>query len=328
MVTGTKNEIGTHYIYALHDPRDDSPRYVGKTKHLSHRLRRHMANPSSGGMRRWISELAEIGQTPRMVIIEVCEGDLWIERERFHVADYRDRFSGLLNVLSGGGGPLDKHYTQEIRQKIGASLRGKKRSPEQIAKMKERKFSPEHRAKISAAGRGRKKSPEHIAKLRGRKLTPEHIAKIKAANLGRKNTPQQLENFRGKKTPEHIAKMRAALTGRNLSPEHVAKLRARKWSIEERIKMSAARKGCKHSQETRAKIGLAGLGRKHRPESLAKMRAKRLTPEQLAKMRSIRPSPEARANMSAGQRRRQQNVKAMLSAKSESLPFIQWDLFR
>lgn len=112
-----------------------------------------------------------------------------------------------------------KHHTAEARAKMSAARRGKKRSPESIAKTVEsnkrrwqdpewrrnhvgRKHTKQEREKISRANKGKKKSPEHIKKqaesmrrrwkdpafrnrFLGRKLSPETRAKIATARIDR-----------------------------------------------------------------------------------------------------------------------------------------------
>ena len=89
-----------------------------------------------------------------------------------------------------------------LRMKQGAGMRGKKHSPEAIAKMKEgcRLRTERQRAdgtldkankKRSEALKGYKKSEEHMANWStartGHKHSPETIAKIKAARALQKN---------------------------------------------------------------------------------------------------------------------------------------------
>ncbi|MFF7870500.1 hypothetical protein ACFZCT_29075 [Streptomyces qaidamensis] len=60
----------TGSIYTLTDPRDDSIRYVGKTKqHPLERLAGHLASASNPAMRVWLNALAMQGLTPRIDVI-------------------------------------------------------------------------------------------------------------------------------------------------------------------------------------------------------------------------------------------------------------------
>lgn len=97
--------------------------YVGKTNNLKARLRLHIRNPTSGGMRRWINELSKLGMKPEIETLEACEGNEWVDRERFHVSDFKARFPDLLNVRRGGVGALDEHYTEDVRAAMSAKAR-------------------------------------------------------------------------------------------------------------------------------------------------------------------------------------------------------------
>jgi group I intron endonuclease len=93
------------------------------------------------------------------------------------------------NIAKGGD---NYEKTDQHKQKIGNALRGKKKSPEHIEKMKASRkgqkrgpFTEEHKKKISLAHIGKKK-PQTI----------ESIKKRTSANIGRKHTPETIEKFR------------------------------------------------------------------------------------------------------------------------------------
>jgi hypothetical protein len=102
----------------------------------------------------------------------------------------------LLNWSDGGAGMLNP--AQHVREKRAAASRGRKLSPERIAKVaaaqRGRTVSLETREKLAAARRGRTHSPECIAKLaaaqRGKKQPPEAVAKTAAFLRGRKQSPE------------------------------------------------------------------------------------------------------------------------------------------
>jgi hypothetical protein len=84
----------------------------------------------------------------------------------------------------------------EVRMKISASLKGRKCSPESIAK--------------------------RITKLRGHAVSAEARVRIGAANKGHKY------NLGRHHSPESIAKMKVAKMGHQVSPETRAKISATK----------------------------------------------------------------------------------------------------
>jgi hypothetical protein len=128
----------------------------------------------------------------------------------------------LVNITAGGEGALGRRLTDEAKARIGAANRGRKKTPEQIARHSEaslgRVFSAEHRSKLATAQRGVKRSPEEIAAylpaLRAAMANPEVRAKIAAAANGRRASP------------EARARMSASRVGRKASPETRARMSA------------------------------------------------------------------------------------------------------
>jgi hypothetical protein len=90
-------------------------------------------------------------------------------------------------------GKYDQIWTEELRQKVGASSKGRKWTPEQRAKLvqshKEKWSDPEFKQKMSDAHRGKPKSEEHKEKIRqalkGRVFSEE--TRTKMSNAKKKN---------------------------------------------------------------------------------------------------------------------------------------------
>lgn len=163
--------------------------YIGSSKDIEKRFRQHLADFRSGRHCN-LKMQASLAKTPGVValsVLIVCrEEDLLMYEQRC--------INGLkpnLNI-SQVAGKVD--WTEEIRAKVGATQKGRKRSLEAIEKQREalvgRKFSDEHRANISAAQIGRKQSAETVEKRRakatGKKRTPEQRARISEGMKRRK----------------------------------------------------------------------------------------------------------------------------------------------
>lgn len=115
-------------IYLLRDPRGLKPRYVGATvKTLEQRLTGHVytaTRPYNKAPRfTWLRELAELGLTPTIEMLEhVPEGEpLRREREDWWINAYRAFGADLLNRKKGGGGNSAgvihrKRWSAEARQ--------------------------------------------------------------------------------------------------------------------------------------------------------------------------------------------------------------------
>lgn len=124
----------------------------------------------------------------------------------------------------------------------------------------------EIRHNMSVGGKGKKLSPEHVAKMTiastGRKHTQETKDKIREKNTGRKFTEEHCqhisESCKSKKlSEEHKQHISDSQKGKQVSQETRQKLReinlGKKLSEEHKHNISEAKKGKKDSPETRAK---------------------------------------------------------------------------
>ena len=157
--------------------------------------------------------------------------DAAIAAEREFIAAFGTLSPGGYNLTIGGEGA--ESPALEVRQRMSAAHKGKKRSPEAVAK-------------TAAANRGKKRSPEAIART-------------VAANTGRKQTP------------EAIARQIAARTGWRPSLENRAKQsaaqRGKPRSLEAIRKTADANRGRKNTPETIERMRQSALQREHKPFS-------------------------------------------------------------
>lgn len=153
--------------------------YVGKTFNLKTRPKDHKY--------RW-------PEIHFFIIEAVRSEDCWKERERFWISYYRQWYK-LENISRGGGGPGPQ--SQEVKDRIAASLRGRKRPPEVTAKMTATHRTPELR--------------ELKRKLATRPHSPERNKANSQSHVGLKHSLETREKMRQShlgipKTKEHIAK--------------------------------------------------------------------------------------------------------------------------
>lgn len=204
--------VHTTTIYLLSDPSTGRVRYVGKT--LQELRVRYAGHLSTAKLRRrgthkenWVRS---VGGKPTLTTVEVVTGSIeeGAEVERRWIARLKADGCDLTNLTDGGEGIVGYRFSEAARAKLSAIRRGVKKGP----------LTPEHRAKIGAANRGRKHSPDAIAKMSARRrerppASEETRAKIGAAQIGRKHTD------------EAKAKIGRAHKGRTFSPETIAKMR-------------------------------------------------------------------------------------------------------
>lgn len=112
------------FIYCLQDP-GGNVGYVGKTHKLNSRLGNHIAesklNEGKRPVCKWILDLLDKGERPEIKMIEECDEDIWIEREKYWINHYRKTSTTLCNVCDGGlggYGARDRVYTEEDKKRI------------------------------------------------------------------------------------------------------------------------------------------------------------------------------------------------------------------
>lgn len=179
------NQPNGFYIYA-YLRRDGTPYYIGKGKSdrawQDHRYKSRTGNYMLG---------VHTPPDNRIVIMEsgLTEiGAFSLERRMIRWYGRKDNRSEpgiLLNKTDGGDGVYGYVATDKTREKLRIANTGKKQSPEEVERKRQRqlgqKYSPERNANISAALTGRKLSEEHIARrsetVKGRKQSKEVIEK-------------------------------------------------------------------------------------------------------------------------------------------------------
>lgn len=188
--------MGSFIIYGLVDPRTREIRYVGQStsglrRPNVHRLPSY-SRPSTH-KNNWIRSLLSIGLDYEVIMLEdVPRREGLNEAERHWVAIGRAALGDRLTNATEGGDGLHRP-SKVTREKIAASLRGRKRTPEECEKNaaahRGRPLSPEHRAKVAAA-------------MRKRVFTPEHRARIVAARIGKPTRGAAYEEQQMKKNQE------------------------------------------------------------------------------------------------------------------------------
>lgn len=238
-----------YLVYALHDPRDWSVRYIGKSTSSLQRPRAHVTRSAFERTHkaRWIQSILREGLEPGVSILQRCEraADL-SEAERHWIAHYRSNGTRLTNATDGGNGCLGRVSSPETRAKKRAKMLGFRHSDEtkrRISLSKAgRQLSEEHKAKLSAAFTGRKMSPEAIAKSaekrRGRKMSVAYCERNRQAQLANPYV----------RTAEHRRKLSRAGKGVRKSPEWRARMSAIRRAMPDEVRRRP------HTAETRAKM--------------------------------------------------------------------------
>ena len=75
----------TTAIYALVDPRTDTVRYVGKTRHTNARLAKHIQAPGSKRLAQWLDELRAGNTLPALRVLESVDDSVAANAESFWI---------------------------------------------------------------------------------------------------------------------------------------------------------------------------------------------------------------------------------------------------
>lgn len=258
-------------IYCLVDMRPETiadgwpggkPFYVGKTvQGVGIRFLGHRADASRHPNRKVGPALLACGEHVRIYELETVPVDTdWSAREKFWIAHVRIINPDCANISDGGFGMVGYIATEETRRKQSTALRGKKLTPEQIEKIRQRAIGrthgPEARRKVSEASKGRVKSPETCEKLRlanlGKKHSAESRAKMSATQTGRKRQPMSEETKR-KIGDRHRGRKHTAEFCQRISERQ----RGKKHTLEHCAKIAESHKGKVFSEERRRNISEA-----------------------------------------------------------------------
>jgi len=130
-------------IYALIDPRDQTPFYVGVTsKKPKVRLSSHLNDACylemKGGRYDIIRAIALSGHRAEIVELETVKLCNWVEGEQFWIEYLRFLGARLTNIGTGGPGGFGAKQTKETQLRRQASAKGRDMSPLHSPEIRER----------------------------------------------------------------------------------------------------------------------------------------------------------------------------------------------
>lgn len=230
---------------AIH--RDSLRCYVGSSVDMGRRRRTHILDAKKGSLNCFHKALRKFGEDAfDFEVLEYCDKYSLVEREAFWIkflnsasikgfntdknpnsnydygASYSDATRQRLREAATG-----RKVPQEVRDKISASMKGRKKAPEHVQKVQEALIN---RA-IALGNRNENPTPKRDKSLPYKKvLTEQHKESLRKVNLGRKHseeTKKKISEFlTGRKmSPETIAKRVAKTRGQKRTPEQKARLR-------------------------------------------------------------------------------------------------------
>ena len=125
-------------IYILIDPRDNSPRYIGRTlQSLRERLGRHLNDKAVNKRTNWIKHLKNLGLIPTIELLEECDEANYVFLEKYWISQFKCWGFTLVNDTDGGVGCLGKKMKPGHCKGNKNPFYNKKHSEESKAKMSE-----------------------------------------------------------------------------------------------------------------------------------------------------------------------------------------------
>lgn len=208
-IVNNKIYVGKHTTFNINDG------YLGSGKLLKRAIKKY-------GKQNFISITLHVcvRQIDAYIIEKQIVNEFFIKRQDNYNLT---KGGGALNDYTATSPLKGRKYTEEQKAKY------KGRIISEYQRECCRKPCPEERKKkISESNKGKKLSPEHIAKmsksLTGRTIPQETRNKMSKSRIGKKLSEETLSKLRGRKLSEETL---SKLKGRKLSPEHIEKLKGR-----------------------------------------------------------------------------------------------------
>lgn len=199
------------FIYLITSP--TGKKYIGQTKNLEKRQYNYSKIYCIKTQKILYNSIIKYGwENHKFEILIECDIDELDKLEEYYIKEYNtfiENNSMGMNCTIGGKGTHGKkmpqhvkdkiysklkYFSPEARKKMGDAWRGKKRSKENIQKLKNRTITDEWRKKLSEAAIKRGKNSEYKKKIsnanKGRKLSKERIEQIRKCNTGIKRSEE------------------------------------------------------------------------------------------------------------------------------------------
>lgn len=220
-------------------------RYIGMTsRSIKERFKEHVNDSNSRPKNRFLRAVRKYGIKSFKIEV-ICREKSRLAALESEILLILDREPEYNSTLGGEGG---QGFPPDVREKIGATFRGKK-------------LSTEHCEKIAASKRGKPRSAETIEKMRsaatGRTHSELTKQKLSALFKGRTHTLEAREKIASSKR----GIPRSLDTRTKLSEAHKGKKRG-PYSLERNKKISEAKRGKKFSEAHRRALLAAWVERK------------------------------------------------------------------
>lgn len=224
IIPGMKNDPSNMGVYIIRN-RVTGAVYVGSSVRMSERWKSHKTRAKLGSKTRLHRSISEHGEGAfDWFVIEQCERDQLLQREKFYIDFYDSASADGLNIRENPTATYDhrvsdstrelhrraslgRKHSAETKALMRRSMKGIKRSESAKANMRSGRsgivLSVFHRNNIGKSQIGRKRPADTGRKISvakkgcraGIALSADHRAKISAAGVGRKHSSETLEKM-------------------------------------------------------------------------------------------------------------------------------------
>ena len=171
--------------------------YIGSSVDIKVRLKRHRTDLRRGvhSNQRLQDAFAKYGQLIERILL-ICRPEDRLMYEQTCIDALRPEYNLSPQATAG-------FWTEEMKERQRQTLKGRKRSPEAVAKtaaaLRGKPKSQEHKARLAAANLGKKASAETRMKMAAKKKTP---AMLDALARGRQVNPHRVSDEQREKLRE------------------------------------------------------------------------------------------------------------------------------
>lgn len=124
-------------IYGLRCPKTDGYRYIGKSSSGMSRAKTHLTFSHNESVNLWVMELREQGLCPLIDVLEKCNEDDLLVKEKFWIQFYESAGCNLFNVTRYEGAAIKKLQEEilEEQQKLNDILQGVKNEVNELSNL-------------------------------------------------------------------------------------------------------------------------------------------------------------------------------------------------
>lgn len=129
--------MNENIIYGLRCPKTDEYRYIGKSTSGLKRARAHLTFSHNDSVNIWVAELREEGLCPLVDILESCDEETLLIKEKFWIQFYESAGCKLMNSIVYKGSAINKLELEiaKEKQKLSSLLENVKNEIAEVSEL-------------------------------------------------------------------------------------------------------------------------------------------------------------------------------------------------